>query len=158
MRYSLVDYKDELIMEDDSLEPIAEFLGVAPTYLYVRLSACKGRVVRGRGAHTSTLIDNGRGAPREGSDGKRGPKKKDYRYFAHYIEADSGSPWKPSEEVTIDDVVKQTGLKRSTVMQRFSSYQEVSTTISRAPKAFRHDKVVFRRVSPGAQSSSSSAG
>jgi hypothetical protein len=150
-RYDLIDTNDAQLLAGDDLEPFAEYLGVTATYLYVRLSANKGRFERGRGQTKVTLLDHGRLA-RGVEDGTRGPKRTDYRYFAHYIEADSGSPWKPSEEVTIDDVVKQTGLKRSTVMQRFSSYQEVSTTISRAPEAYRYDKVVFRRVAPDAQS------
>ena len=148
-RYELIDHLGTQLMANDSLEPIAEFLGVTPTYLYVRLSAGKGQFIRGRGSFTITLVDHGR-TDRTQTDGKRGPKRTDYRYFAHYLEAETGSPWKPSEEVTIDDVVKQTGLKRSTVMQRFASYQEVSTTVSRAPQAFRMDRVVFKRVAPEA--------
>lgn len=154
MRYDLLDHRGEVLMSDDSLEPIAEYLELTATYLYVRLSAHKGKFVRGKGPIQMTLVDNGRDKP---ENTKRGAKKRDYRYVALYHESETGMEYKEPHEVTIDEVVKATGLARSTVMQRFASYQEVSAMVSRAPTCFRKERVVFKRLPPADEAQSSSS-
>lgn len=146
MRYQLFDHQNNLMLDTDELEDVADELGVKAQYLYVRLSAGKGTFSSGKARNATTLKDTGR-KERGASDGARGPTRTDYRYAATYPDEFPDTFRLPTHEVTLEEVMRVMKLSRDQLMQKFASHQKVQTLIE-ASNSYRFEPVVFKRLKP----------
>lgn len=141
-RYSITNMQNDLMTSSNNLDELAEFLGVSPSYLYVRLSAGKGTFKRGRGQLELTLTDHGRGVK-----AKPGPKVKAYRYAATYPDEYPDTFTEPTHEVTLEEIARVVKTTPEAITQKFALHQKVFALIPEQ-NSYRTKPVVFKRLAP----------